>query len=793
MSKKTTLNEKEQNTLTDRKSGKSKSQKHFSAAWIFFHGAILIAFLISLFFTKGIRIDADFYNMMPSGHESKAVKIAEKSIFKNSNNSVFMLASHEDFSKAKKAAEEAYNILSKNEKFASLSLYQDFSSSQDILSFLDKYKYQILSPEMRSKLSTSGGAAEYSEESLAKIFGGFSLTGFDNLENDPFLLDDSNLGNYLSAVSDAGTSLQPKDGVLASKFDGKWYVMLRGELTAKGAKLASDENAVPDIYKACFPLEKDGIHFVFYGTTFHSYKSSVSASHEISMISTVSMLAVLVILLVVFHSGLPIVCSLGSILVSLAAAFCATHLVFGNLHAMTLVFGTSLIGSSIDYSLHFFVNWKANKSLGSGEKIRRHIFEGLILSLISTEICYALLFFAPFAMLKQMALFSFVGILSSFLTATGLFPLFPLPAEQKRIIPLFEKFFTVSCTKKFKSARILKIAFQILAFSACIFILVFNHKNVKIENNISNLYKMEGRLKDDTILAYQVLNYNPTSWLIICGNSAEEVLQKEEEIAPEIPDPFVCVSRFIPSEKSQDESLAAAKNLVPLAKNQLEFLGFDENSAMKFSDDLKNQLEQKNYLSPESEVPQALKSLLKMLWIGEIDGKYYSVLLPSKISDENFYLGLAERDENIFYENKVKDVSASLDNLTELIAAMFAIAFAVIIILMKFFYSWRETLKIASIPILSVLVILSVFTLAGLKIEFFCITGIILVFGLGLDYIIYKMENKNNRLETFAILLSFVTTAISFGALALSSFVPVHVLGLAIFSGLTAAFVFALL
>ena len=112
---------------------------------------------------------------------------------------------------------------------------------------------------------------------------------------------------------------------------------------------------------------------------------------------------------------------------------------------------------------------------------------------------------------------------------------------------------------------------------------------------------------------------------------------------------------------------------------------------------------------------------------------------------------------------------------------------------MKFFYSWRETLKIVSIPVLSILVITAVFVLAGLKIEFFCITGVILVFGLGLDYVIYRMENKENKLEAFAILLSFVTTSISFGALALSSFVPVHVMGLSIFTGLITAFILAMI
>jgi len=64
----------------------------------------------------------------------------------------------------------------------------------------------------------------------------------------------------------------------------------------------------------------------------------------------------------------------------------------------------------------------------------------------------------------------------------------------------------------------------------------------------------------------------------------------------------------------------------------------------------------------------------------------------------------------------------------------------------------------------------------------------ILVFGLGLDYIIYKMENKESKAETFAIALSFFTTAFSFGAIMLSSFMPVHVLGISIFVGLVTSF-----
>ena len=51
------------------------------------------------------------------------------------------------------------------------------------------------------------------------------------------------------------------------------------------------------------------------------------------------------------------------------------------------------------------------------------------------------------------------------------------------------------------------------------------------------------------------------------------------------------------------------------------------------------------------------------------------------------------------------------------------------------------------------------------------------------------LSESQNAIEPFATMLSFVTTVISFGALALSSFQPVHLIGLAIFVGLTTAYI----
>ena len=127
-----------------------------------------------------------------------------------------------------------------------------------------------------------------------------------------------------------------------------------------------------------------------------------------------------------------------------------------------------------------------------------------------------------------------------------------------------------------------------------------------------------------------------------------------------------------------------------------------------------------------------------------------------------------------------------------MILKFFVVAYILMFIMLRFFYSWKQALKIISVPLLLILVVVAVFAAAKIDMEFFSVTGLILVFGLGLDYIIYMMENekKNNSiLEPFATMVSFVTTIISFGALALSSFKPVHLIGLSISIGLATDYI----
>ncbi len=551
----------------------------FVLIWAIFHIVVISAFAVSLFAGKPLNIDADLFHMLPSSTLGAAMGEADERLSQATAKNVFVLVSHDSFDQAKATAEVVYDQLKDDPNFVNVSLHADATALGEIQDFIHPYRFHLLDEASIERISSEEGRSLFAADSLEKAYNSFSLTSIDYIDEDPFLLDDVNMTRYLAAIQDTGTSMHPKDGVLASFYNDKWYVMVRGTLSKKGTAIASKKNGIAAIYRVCTPLEKDGIRFVYSGTSFHSSYSSTSAVKEIGIISTVSMSIVILMLIIVFRSFLPLAASVFSILISMAAGFAATHFVYGGIHVLTLVLGTSLIGSCIDYSLHFFVNWKANTALDSGGAVRKHLFKGLVLSLLSTLICYIMLVFAPFGLLRQMGVFSFTGILSSFLSVVCIYPLFKIPPQNKRSISVL-KFFKPSALPKKKYAGVI-FTLGILALGGTV--LGIMHDRVRVKNDMNKLYVMKGRLKEDTAEATKVTNYNLQGWFIVNGATQEELLQTEEYVCSELRrvnaglpgGGYVATSRFIPSLKKQEASYKACEALFDIAPEQYEMLGME--------------------------------------------------------------------------------------------------------------------------------------------------------------------------------------------------------------------------
>lgn len=802
------------------------SAKSLRITWLVYHLGIAFAFLLVFFLgSQKIKIDSDLFNMIPKSLSMESVKKADEKMTAITGQNVFILVSNPTFSEAKSIAEKVYDKLLETEFFESVTLYNDVNSLSETTDFLFEYRWNMLDDNAINEINED----EYSfaMEALSTAYGGFTMLPLDNLEKDPFMLTEHNLQVYLNSLQKSGTAMTLTDGVLASQKNGRWYVMIRGVLNKKGSTLASKNNGITAIYDICGDFTSDGenstsdvrnftsgeqnstmnqTRFIFSGTPFHSHKSSTSASKEISLIATISMLIVIFMLIFVFRSSNPIkplLFSILSILISILVAFLSTLVVFKKMHIITLVFGTSLIGSCIDYSLHFFVHWAGNSELKSGEEIRKHIMSGLTMAIISTGICFTILLFAPFTLLKQMSLFCLTGLISSYLTTISIFPTIKLPQGERKlkILPTFARNIK-KIQNKIVGRVVISLIFVFVIVCLCLF-----RKNIRIENNILSLYKMQGQILENEIEAAQIIQYSPSGWYIIQGDDEQTLLENEEKFRRSFEDftqgqlGYISTSLFVPSIQRQKQSRNACEKLLQIAEPQLEAFGFDGNEAEILKNEFYSTTE--NFISFENEnVPEFISSAVSSAWLGEINGKYYSVLLPNKVDNYETFKNLAENNDNVYFISKSADVSRDLDKLTIMVLKFFIIAYILMFIMLKFFYTWKQALKIISVPLLIILMTTGIYAMQKINLEFFSVTGIILVFGLGLDYIIYVMENEKSRtrhnkcetsfLEPFATMLSFVTTIISFGALALSSFQPVHLIGLAITIGLTTAYICSL-
>ncbi len=792
--------------------------------WSVFHGAIFLALGILFLCGKRFSINTNLFDILPESSSMKSVGDADRALSSKTGRQFFILAQSENFENAKFGAEKLCDELNffsaefepqnKNALFENISLGTSQKDLDEIFDFFYRNRFLLLDKNFIAKINSPDGKDEIAEAALEKAYGGFSMMPMEYISGDPFFLTENALENFIASLSDSGTSMTLQDGVLCAECEGKFFVMIRGSLTALGASIANRKCGVKKIYECAQQIQSQipQIEFVFSGVPFHSYKSSSGAQKEIAIISTLSMLAIILLFIFIFKNALPIFCSVAAISLCALTALCATLLLFGQIHILCFVFGTTLIGTCLDYSVHFFVRWKFENS--DGIAIRKKLLKGFLLSFASTEICYLVLLFAPFALLKQIAIFSFTGILSSFLTVILLYPKIPtLPKNEigfdfkkiaimKSLANFYHKFLSQIFIAKHGKKIIAATFIAILLFIA-----IFYRKNLRIENNLRSFYKVSGKLLDDEILSAKVLNHGSSGWyFIVRGKNQKELFANEEKFCEKLDaqiasgnlSSYAACSKFIPSILSQMESWRACGNLLESADEQLALLGFDddferEEILSQIFSDYENA--QKNLIQIESEknaLPAYLRQSLSSLYVGEIDGEYFSAILPLHASDAEIFRTLCAQDENVFFVNKMNDIEYELNRLTKIMLALLGAAFAILILALRFFYPMKIVLKIATIPLAIILTECATFAAFNIPIGFFSVTGIILVFGLGLDYIIYTMES-GEKLNALAVLISFVTTELSFGAIALSSFAPVHIFGTAVFAGLFAALFGALL
>jgi predicted exporter len=212
-------------------------------------------------------------------------------------------------------------------------------------------------------------------------------------------------------------------GVWISR-DGQRAVLL-ATTQADGADLDGQERALQLVRERFGTLKAEGVTLVMSGSGSFAVASRAMIKHEVERLALLGGVAIVGILLLSFGGSLktlaiavlPVACGvLGGV--------AAVSLVFGNVHGITLGFGTTLIGEAVDYAIYYLIQARSRPGAAKGDGARHWIADNwpTVRLGLWTSICgFAALLFSGFPGLAQLGLFSVAGLAAAALTTRYVF------------------------------------------------------------------------------------------------------------------------------------------------------------------------------------------------------------------------------------------------------------------------------------------------------------------------------------------------------------------------------------
>ena len=645
---------------------------------------------------------------MPKNSQEQILLNLSKKFSENIN--VIFEADNEEVAETIKS--NFYNKIDKNifikEDFNFENIFNEYKKSQDyVLSNNDRLlllnkKYDILEQHAKSELYNPFG---------------ITLTEF---ETDPFLL-----------FSDFLLSLNEKNNFQYSNFyNNKYYSILNLKTTEK-----FKTNDIKTLINLKSEFEKDGSKIYLTGTSVHSYYTSKNSEKEINIICIITSIFIFGLCFIYFRSVKILIPIITSILLAVLTGYMLTSIIFKEIHILTFVFATTLIGICIDYSLHYFL-----------EQDIKTIIKPLTSGLITTVSAFLILLFSNITLLKQMAVFTATGLIFVYLFVILFYPLFNFSIEFKPA-----KF--IAKLNILQNRR-----YKIIILPIILIIIIIGFCRLTFNDDIRSFYTPKGELLKGEKLLQTLNNEHNISFLTIKNSDFQNLLEENEAISDELSSKnidFISISDFLPSLKRQKENFELKNNLY-----LTELSSFNDLLTAEQINKLQSQKDKGNYLNYNKN----LKFLDKFI----IDKDTTAIILYNvKICPSD--------NKNAKFINVADGISQIIKDGRHSCKALFIPIFLILYLVITIYFGLKNGISILLPPITG-----SIFSLA-----------IFLILGFSLDYSIFRFNGV--KYSDNAVFISCITSVFSFFLLSMTSFKLISSFGLMISIGLLTSYILSFL
>ncbi|GHA14650.1 hypothetical protein GCM10008090_25570 [Arenicella chitinivorans] len=728
---------------------------------------VLITASIWLLIQTGLdwNIDTDLADLSPRTQQNAATKAATDALRENiEQRIVLLLQGQEDNLYA--ADTTLRNALS---DYPNLRVIPDSDTlSEKLITQLKPFRFHLLTPDQRARLaaqsieSVVAGAerALYSNTDLVRLY---------PFHDDPFGLHSQTLLSLIDADKfddEALTALPLQLAITRGALD----------MRAQQALNQSLDQLLTDV------AERNQVQIDRSGVFFFAADAASRSKQDITLITTGSTIGVVLLLLLVFRSVSALILPVISVLFGVGFAFLFTHTVFGKIHVLTIVFGASLIGIVIDYSLHYFYHGARE----SAPSEKRALIRALGLSLATSLIGYAALGFSSVMALQKVAVFSCAGLVMAWLSVVCLGDLAlrrPIHTE-KRVLPSV----VTGCLRMVQvlsGRQWAGIALIVILLG----VLLALRPDTYADSPRVFFTPPPALLDSERRVAAATSDYEPGRYLLLHGETTEQVYRHYAQLVSRIHasasyqlDQFTSLLTWVPAPETQAKNYAA---LAPMYDNEgaaallFKRLG-QTNGAATITHAYQQAAE--NILTP-ARLMAMFDSQLPPLWHQDSSHTVTFVLIHKGV-DTTGLEALVAPLSGVEYVNSLERTEAALQQqrLSALRLLILAYVFIALLMLLRFRH-WRA-LWLVVIPAAATAMLYLASAVLGFALNLFHVMALFLVLGFGMDYAIFVHELKQHaRITLQAILLSAVTSLLSFGLLGLSSITVVASFGVTLLIG----------
>lgn len=722
-------------------------------------------------------IDSDILAMLPRDAADVLLSDATEHIADASARQLVVMLGVADAGQAR-AAETAFRASLQRDDARQPLPFQASGQAEDWFdqarNLYAPYRDRLLTAAQREQLEQADVGA-LTESTLASLYGPMAAPRLTQWRLDPLGLWPQ---WWQARASGSGLNIG-EDGVIQA--EGRYWIALPMEMRGSAFRL-DGERVIDDALDRASAAARQvtsQLQVLRAGVPLHAEAAAVQANREINTIGWGSLAAVLLLVFLSFRSLRPILLVAGSLLIGCAAALSVTALVFGQVHLLTLIFGASLVGVAEDYGIHWFASRQGVAAEGRW-RLLRHLLPGLWLALLTSALAYLALGLAPFPGLRQMALFSVVGLAAAFLTVICWFPW--LDGGQVRSTR-----FSQAIGRSLEAWPRLRPSRTTLLIGAVLALVVgLGLARVRSNDDLRSLQSSPPALMAQQIEVGRLLGMpSPAQFFLIRGDSAEQVLQREEALTVRLRQlqdqhrigGYRAISDWLPSQKQQhaDASLTAQVEGAVLAQ-----LGQLMDEPLQRADFAAGDLQLPDWLASPVSAP------FRQLWLGQLGEQVASVVL---IDDLDTPAGLlqvqAQADglPGVRWVDRTADFTQLLRHYRHLMSGLlFAGALLVFAVLWWRYrgLAWRVMLP----TVLACVLTVAALGWLGQPLQLFNVLALTLLLGMGIDYGIFLAEHRGDPTAWMAVCIGAASTWLSFGLLGLSATPALRAFGLTLLFGI---------